>query len=207
MKRLFSCILTLALSIVFTLNANAQNTSAQARKILEKTSHVIGRPGGISASFSLHHPTNGTINGSIAIKGNKFNARTSQAIVWFNGKTQWTYMKKNDEVNVTTPTLAQQQMMNPYTFINIYKKGYTLSSKNLGSSNEVHLVAQTNKQSIQEMYVTINKKSFTPSKIRMKHGGKWYNITIGDFSTKNQPNSLFTFNSKEFPTAEVIDLR
>lgn len=207
MKRLFFSLVTLAMSVVLALSANAQNTSTQARKILEKTSRVIGRPGGISASFSMQHPTNGTINGTIAVKGNKFNARTSQAIVWFNGKTQWTYLKKNDEVNVTNPTLAQQQMMNPYTFINIYKKGYTLSSKNVGANIEVHLVAQTNKQSIQEMYVTINNKTFTPSKIKMKHGGKWYNITIGAISSKNQPNSLFSFNSREFPSAEVIDLR
>ena len=31
-------------------------------------------------------------------------------------------MKKNQEVNISTPTEAQQQSMNPYKFINIYKK-------------------------------------------------------------------------------------
>ncbi len=29
-----------------------------------------------------------------------------QAIVWYNGKTQWTYMKKTNEVNVSNPTQA-----------------------------------------------------------------------------------------------------
>ena len=141
------------------------------------------------------------------MKGNKFHAKTSAATVWFNGKTQWTYMKRNDEVNVSNPTLAQQQMMNPYTFVNIYKKGYTLSAKSEGANNVVHLVAQTKKQSIQEMYVTVNKKTSVPSKIKMKHSNKWYTITIGSLSSRKQPDSLFSFNSKDYPSAEVIDLR
>ena len=141
------------------------------------------------------------------MKGNKFHAKTSAATVWFNGKTQWTYMKRNDEVNVSNPTLAQQQMMNPYTFVNIYKKGYTLSAKSEGANNVVHLVAQTKKQSIQEMYVTVNKKTGVPSKIKMKHSNKWYTITIGSLSSRKQPDSLFSFNSKDYPSAEVIDLR
>ena len=155
----------------------------------------------------MAHPTNGKISGTIAVKGNKFHAKTSAATVWFNGKTQWTYMKKNDEVNVSNPTLAQQQMMNPYTFVNIYKKGYTLSAKSEGANNVVHLVAQTKKQSIQEMYVTVNKKTSVPSKIKMKHSNKWYTITIGSLSSRKQPDSLFSFNSKDYPSAEVIDLR
>ena len=207
MKNLFLYLIAVVTVLGYSLGASAQGGDAQTRTILAKTAKVIGNAGGVSASFSMHHPTNGTINGTIAVKGNKFNARTPQAIVWFNGKTQWTYMKSNDEVNVSTPTLAQQQMMNPYTFINIYKKGYNLSSKKTAKGYEVHMKAQTTKQSIQEMYVTINAKTYAPSYVKMKHGGKWYNISIGSLSTKKIPDSRFSFNSKEFPSAEVIDLR
>lgn len=187
--------------------AQTAQTQAQARAILDKTAKVIGRAGGVSASFSMSSPGTGNVSGTIAVKGNRFNARTPQATVWFNGKTQWTYMKHNNEVNVSNPTQAQQQMMNPYAFINIYKSGYTLSSKAAGQTNEVHLVAQNQKRSIQEMYISVDRKSGVPSKIRMKHGGKWFTITVSGFSAKNQPDKLFTFNSKDYPSAEVIDLR
>ena len=206
MKHALFTLLTVVLS-VFTTSLYAQNNSAQARSILDKTAKVIGYPGGVSASFSMNNPSTGTVSGTIAVKGNKFNARTKQATVWFNGKTQWTYMKKNNEVNISTPTAAQQQMMNPYTFINVYKNGYKLASRATANGNEVHLVAVGGKQSIQEMYVTVNNKTYVPSLIKMKHGGKWYTITVSNFSKKNQPNSIFTFNSKDYPTAEVIDLR
>ena len=204
---LLSILLVAAMAVVASVQSMAQSNPAQARAILDKTSKVIGHKSGVSASFTLNNPTTGNVSGTIAVKGGKFNARTPQAIVWFNGKTQWTYMKKNNEVNISTPTQAQQQMMNPYTFINVYKTGYKMSSTKAGGSYEVHLVAQNQKRSIQEMYVMVNSKTYVPSRVKMKHNGRWYTVTISNFSTKKQPDSLFTFNSKDYPSAEVIDLR
>ena len=204
---LLSILLVAAMAVVSSVQSMAQSNTAQARAILDKTSKVIGHKSGVSASFTLNNPTTGNVSGTIAVKGGKFNARTPQAIVWFNGKTQWTYMKKNNEVNISTPTQAQQQMMNPYTFINVYKTGYKMSSAKAGASYEVHLVAQNQKRSIPEMYVTVNSKTYVPSRVKMKHNGRWYTVTISNFSAKKQPDSLFTFNSKDYPSAEVIDLR
>lgn len=204
---LLSILLAAAMAVVASVQSMAQSNPAQARAILDKTSKVIGHKSGVSASFTLNNPTTGNVSGTIAVKGGKFNARTPQAIVWFNGKTQWTYMKKNNEVNISTPTQAQQQMMNPYTFINVYKTGYKMSSTTAGGSYEVHLVAQNQKRSIQEMYVTVNSKTYVPSRVKMKHNGRWYTVTISNFSAKKLPDSLFAFNSKDYPSAEVIDLR
>lgn len=204
---LLSILLVAAMAVVASVQSMAQSNPAQARAILDKTSKVIGHKSGVSAAFTLNNPTTGNVSGTIAVKGGKFNARTPQAIVWFNGKTQWTYMKKNNEVNISTPTQAQQQMMNPYTFINVYKTGYKMSSTKAGGSYEVHLVAQNQKRSIQEMYVMVNSKTYVPSRVKMKHNGRWYTVTISNFSAKKLPDSLFTFNSKDYPSAEVIDLR
>ena len=204
---LLSILLVAAMAVVASVQSMAQSNPAQARAILDKTSKVIGHKSGVSAAFTLNNPTTGNVSGTIAVKGGKFNARTPQAIVCFNGKTQWTYMKKNNEVNISIPTQAQQQMMNPYTFINVYKTGYKMSSTKAGGSYEVHLVAQNQKRSIQEMYVTVNSKTYVPSRVKMKHNGRWYTVTISNFSAKKLPDSLFAFNSKDYPSAEVIDLR
>lgn len=208
MKRLFlGIIMTMCLTWIGTSTSSAQKSDAQARKILDRTAKIIGRSGGASASFTMSNASSGTVSGTIAIKGNKFNARTAQMTVWYDGKTQWTYMKKNNEVNVSTPTQAQQQMMNPYTFVNIYKTGYNMTATTSGANDEVHLVAQKQNKSITEMYITINRKTGVPSKVKMKHKGKWNTITVSNFSPKNLSNTVFTFNSKDYPKAEVIDLR
>lgn len=190
----------------FTTFSFAQ-TGNQAKQILDKTAAVLSRKGGASASFQLSNAKMGKVSGTIAIKGNKFHAATPQAIVWFNGKTQWTYLKKTEEVNVTTPTQAQQMMMNPYTFINIYKTGYVMTASTASNSFEVHLKAQNNKRTIQEMYITVDKKTYVPLTVKMRQQKAWTTISISNFKGVNQPASLFVFNSKEFPGAEVVDLR
>lgn len=196
-------ILALALVAMMSIGAMAQT----AQQVLDKTAAVIGNKSGASANFKMSSSKYGSASGSIAIKGNKFNARTPQAIVWFNGKTQWTYLKKTNEVNVSNPTQAQQMSMNPYTFINIYKTGYKSSLKTVGSNYQVHLVANNQKRSVAEMYITINKKTHIPSVVKMRQGNTWSIITVSNFRAKSVSNSTFNFNSKECPGAEVIDLR
>ena len=197
------------LSLVFMLmlmsiSIYAQN-AAQARKILDKTAAVIGRKGGASANFTVSGKY-GNSSGTISIKGNKFNARTPQAVVWYDGKTQWTYMKKSQEVNISTPTDAQQQSMNPYKFINIYKNGFKLGVKNVSGGWQVHLYATNQKRTIKEMYVTIGK-NYYPKTIKMRQSNGWTTINVSNFKPKNLSDSMFRFNAKDYPHAEVIDLR
>lgn len=202
MKTRFMTLLA-ALLIMVSSGCNAQT----ATEVLQKTASVVGRKGGCSAHFTLSSEKYGKASGSLAIKGNKFNARTDKATVWYNGKTQWSYMKSTNEVNVSNPTQAQQMSMNPMTFINIYKTGYNSSMTANGAEYVVHLTAQNTKRSVQEMYITINKKTYVPTKVRMRQGKSWSDITISQFKAQNQPNSTFSFNAKDFPTAEVVDLR
>lgn len=194
------------LMLVLALGVSAQQ-AAQARKVLDKTAAIVGHKGGATANFKVSSAKVGTATGSISIKGNMFQARAEGAIVWYNGKTQWSYLKSTDEVNVTTPTEAQRMRMNPYTFITMYKQGYTLGMTQQGSNYQVHMVAQNKQRTVQEVYLTISKATYKPSIIKMREGQTWTTITISNFQTKNLSNSLFSFNAKDFPTAEVVDLR
>ena len=200
MKR-FSFLL-IALAVSFGLYA--QNP-ALARKILDKTASVVGNKGGASANFSISGKS-GNASGTIAIKGNKFNARTAQAIVWYDGRTQWTYMKNSQEVNVSNPTEAQLQAMNPYKFINLFKSGFNLGVKTVSGGWQVHLTASNPKRSIQEMYITIDK-NYHPKTVKMRQTGGWTTINVSNFKAKNIGDATFRFNAKEYPHAEVIDLR
>ena len=84
-----------------------------------------------------------------------------------------------------------------------FKRDITLS----GSNYVVHLVANNQKRSVAEMYITINKKTHIPSVVKMRQGNTWSTITVSNFKAKSVSNSTFNFNSKECPGAEVIDLR
>jgi outer membrane lipoprotein-sorting protein len=202
MKKTIMLMLATAL---MGLCAQAQN-AAKARQILDKTAAIVGNKNGASASFTIKGAKAST-SGKISIKGNKFTATTPEATMWYDGKTQWTYVKDTEEVNISSPTEAQQAQMNPYKFITMYKSGYTLSMKTVAAGYEVHLVSQDKKRSIPEMYITVNSKTYLPSTVRLFNGKNWTTITISNFKASNLSDALFTFKPKDFPHAEVIDLR
>ena len=97
--------------------------------------------------------------------------------------------------------------MNPYKFITIYKTGYDLSMKSVGNSYQIHMTAQNKQRSLQELYITINKRTYNPSNVRMLQGKNWTIINISNFKANNLSNDIFSFNSKDYPKAEIIDLR
>lgn len=202
MKRIIAIIIAFAAIHI----GYAQNPQL-ARKVLDKTAAVIGHKGGASANFKISSKQFPTTSGTITIKGKKFQASTPHAVVWFDGKTQWSYMKSTDEVNISNPTEAQQVSMNPYKFINMYKSGYTLGIKSVGNNYEVHMTAQNKQRTVQMLLITVNKATYKPSLIKMKYNNSWTTISISGFQAKNLSNSMFVFNSKDYPQAEIIDLR
>lgn len=199
MKKYFSFIM------MFLLCVGAYAESA--KRILDKAAASVSNPGGVQAHFQMISKQFGSTEGQIAVKGNKFHATTPDATIWFDGKTQWTYMKGNDEVNISNPTEAQLQAINPYNFINIYKNGYSLSAKKVENFYEVHLVPKDKKRKIQEMYIIVDCNSYHPTHVKMKQKDKWSTIIISQLSTATLSDNLFQFNSKDFPKAEIIDLR
>ena len=125
-------------------------------------------------------------------------------------------------------TMAQtaQQVLDKTAAVIGNKKGATanfkLSSPKYGSASgtitikgnkfnarnyQVHLVANNQKRTVAEMYITINKNTHVPSQVKMRQGSTWSTINISGFKAKGVSNNSFVFNSKEFPGAEVIDLR
>ncbi|MBF1456865.1 MAG: cell envelope biogenesis protein LolA [Prevotella nigrescens] len=194
-----------ALAFMLSVNAFSQS-SADAKKILDKAAAVVGRRGGAAANFSITGGEVGRTSGSIIIKGNKFKAITPETTIWFDGKTQWAYMKSTNEVNVSTPSEAKRLSMNPYAFITMYKNGYHMSMKTTAAAYIVHLQAIHPARSMQEFYVTISK-TFYPQQIKMLQGKKWVTINISSFRAASHPNSYFRFRHSDAPSAEVVDLR
>ena len=184
------------------LNASAQT----AKSVLDKAAATVTMKAGVKADFKMTGSM-GSTSGTIIIKGKKFHATTPQASVWFDGKTQWTYMKDNDEVNIVNPTEEQLQTINPYNFLNLYKKGYNATLNSNGNNHVVHLIASTASNKIRELFITIDKKTNHPTQVKLLQGKKWTIFDISNLKKQNIPDSQFKFNTKDFPKAEIIDLR
>ena len=200
--RMVMGVLPFYLFTFLPLNVQAQT----ATKVLDKAAATITMKEGVKADFKMTGSM-GSTSGTIVIKGKKFHATTPQASVWFDGKTQWTYMKDNDEVNISIPNESQLQAINPYNFINLYKKGYKATLNSDGNKHVVHLTATSAERKIKELFVSVDKNTYQPTQVKLLQGNKWTVFDITNLKKQAVSDAEFRFNAKDFPHAEIIDLR
>ena len=89
----------------------------------------------------------------------------------------------------------------------LVQTGYNLGLTDKGKAYWVHLTARNPKNSVPEIYILIDKKTSHPETIKMRRGKEWTTVTVRNFKAGRLADSVFTFNAKEFPHAEVVDLR
>ena len=213
-KYIFSVLIAL-----LSLPVIAQQQQSQAKAVLDKTAEAFRKAGGVKADFTIKAVTNGLAEGSesgtIQLKGEKFVLKTSDVVTWFDGKTQWSYVIKNDEVKVSTPTQEELQQINPYTFLYIYQKGF---SYKLGAVKtyrgkavwEVVLTAKDKKQDLERIILYVTQDTYDPLYILLQQRGQQTRseITVTSYQTRqNYADGIFTFDRKQYPGVEIIDLR
>lgn len=209
--KLFAIIIFAAIAGV----VSAQN----ARSILDKASEAYNATGGLTAGFTLNakDPRSKSVNsydGKAYMKGDKFKIEIPDAITWFNGTTQWVYVKDTEEVNVTTPTNEELQAISPSALFNIYKKGFNLlykgEKKAAGKTlQEVELTPQKKGGDFTKIIVQIDKTSNIFYKVTLidKSGLENELIIKNYLVDKNLSDNLFRFEKKDYPDADIIDLR
>ena len=117
-------ILCLLVALCMGLTAAAQENN-EARQLLDRVADAFRQAEGVEIAFEVRAPE-GTSEGRIRLKGEKFRLDTEGITTWFDGRTQWTYLENSDEVNVSEPTAEELQSINPYAWLSLYKNGYTL---------------------------------------------------------------------------------
>lgn len=190
--------------LVLAMMSYAQN----ATQLLDKSAATLRAAGNVKIGFTLE-AEGGSSTGYIKLQKQKFVINMGGTITWFDGKTMWTYVKANDEVNVTNPSADAVAKMNPYAFLSFYKKGYT--AKMGKSTTKEHEVLLTGKSGspFKKVVVRLNKSTKYPTVITMTSSkGDVTTIRCNSF-LKNQKytNATFQFNKKNYPNVEVVDLR
>jgi outer membrane lipoprotein-sorting protein len=131
-----------------------------------------------------------------------------------DGKSQWTYLKKDKEVQVGDAAKGGEGINNPSQIFTIYERGYkylyTGEQKIAGKAFQViDLTPENDKQSIFKVRLLIDKvKKQIYSALLFDKNGNKYNYTVKSF-TPNAPiaDSMFAWDAKSHPGIEVVDLR
>jgi len=208
------------LVLFLVLNVLALSVCAQdARTILDKAADVYNKAGGIRAGFVLdakdpNSKVTHSYDGTALLKGNKFRIEIPDAITWFDGTTQWVYMKDTEEVSVTTPDENELQGISPAYLFNIYKKGFKLIYK--GEIREggktkvmVEMIPEKKDSSIKSILVHIDKESNMFSSIKLvDKSGLENSLHIVKFKPGvDIADNTFIFNKSDYPDVEIVDLR
>ncbi len=182
--------------------------SAKAAGVLDKTATSFVKGKGIALSFM------GSQKGVLQLQGDKFHLLCGGVESWFDGKTQWSYVAKSEEVTVSTPTPEEVQETNPYALLRSYKKRFgciykgtkTLQGKKV---HEIELTPQNKANAGTSVILHITVDSYIPQSITLKlPGGRSQIFTVSSFQTgKTYDAKTFCFDAKKYPKAEVIDLR
>ncbi len=192
------------MAVMLAVLAQAQD----ATKILDQSAAVLKSAGNVKIGFTLEGE-GGSSNGYIKLQGQKFVLNMGGIITWFDGKTMWTYVKANDEVNVTEPTAAEVAKMNPYAFLSFYKNGYT-AQMGTGTA-KAHEVVLTGAEGspFQKVVIRVNKSTHYPTSVRMTSAKGTETYIRCNSLLKNQryKSSTFQFKEKSYPNVDVIDLR
>jgi outer membrane lipoprotein-sorting protein len=156
---------------------------------------------------------NDEFKGKITVKGDKFRMALPEQEVINNGSTIWTYLPDAKEVNIDNYD-PNSEDINPSKIHEVYKKGYKylyLQDKTEGGvlCEEVDLVPEKKDAQYFKIKMFINKKEKTVQSFTLfDKGGNRYKYTISKFVPNAKiDDSYFTFDPKNYPGVEVIDLR
>jgi len=210
-------IITLIACIGFFTFATAQKDT-KAKELLDKSSAALAQAGDMYAYFTLTikdglNKTSQSFDGTIQMKGNKFKIDTPDRNIYFDGKTQWVYDKSYEEVTISEPTGEEIQALNPKLIFSVYKNNSNL--KYVGAKTDIKMrkVQEVSifpkKGEITQINVQINNADYFPVMFHIFYKNKIENIIyINKYQTnQNFSDDLFVFDKKQFPNAEIIDLR
>ncbi len=150
--------------------------------------------------------------GTMWLQESKMRLETDDISTWYNGKTRWCYVPSANEVSIDEPSKKEMASMNPYTFMNIYKKGFKMTVKETvlrgEAVYEVYLKARYTKMDVKEVYVDIRKSDYQPLCIRVREDDDWQRVSILSFKGNlNLSDDFFNFKESEHPNVLVNDMR
>jgi hypothetical protein len=155
------------------------------------------------------------VTGKLLMEGNCYHFDTEEIKIWFDGTTQWTmqYSDEYDELYISTPTLEEQQSINPYLLLKNYKEYFTArdgSTKALAGKpvHQVILNAKDEEQGLSSLHVYVKSDGNIAALTLIFPDEREYKIEVRSMrSGLTFPKHTFTYSEKTHPADEVIDMR
>lgn len=219
MKNLLFSILLLVNLSAFAQPQGMGKNDAAAKKILDAVSAKFKSFKTVTAKFNLKienaaGKVQGSKSGVVNLKGTKYRINVTGQEIISDGNTSWTYDKGSNEVQINRIDKSANTITPQKMFTNFYDKDFLYKTNpdvKIGGKmlQEVELTPIDKSKPFFKVLVNIDKATQTirQTKVFEKNGNRYtYSIVTLQPNT-SLPDALFTFNSKQYPKVEIVDLR
>ncbi len=193
----------------------AQNNS-QAEKIIVDLL-TDAKVNAIKTAFKLtYSPKSNSqeqvATGTFTIKGNKFVLEMNEMKVFFDGKTQWSYLTQNNEVSITEPSEKELSETNPMAILSGFKTKSSIrfSSKTTTPQNYcIEMLTKLKNQDISKIEVQVNKSTNNLVSIKLfNKNGSTSHLSLQNFQKEVKvADNEFIFIVGKHKGVVVNDLR
>jgi outer membrane lipoprotein-sorting protein len=221
MIKYFSFLFLLIGATMQTISAQtAETNDAQATKLLDKISKKYDAYKALDLDFSLVVEVPGekkmTQKGRISQAKEAYRLTMDDQTIISDGKTNWIYLKKNNEVQITDVQVGDKNgLLTPRQLLSMYKgKDYVYAIVDKTTENGVVLTQiefkPTSKSSeYSKIRLAINEKTGFISSVRAfaKDGSRYAFVVVKHNTAAKHAAMHYTFDKAQFPGARVEDLR
>lgn len=212
-NKLFSILAIIGLTSFAGITTVSAQTDKKAQDVLDAMSAKFKSLKAFKANFTYTQAGEAGMKGEATVKGTKFRLKIAGQEILNDGKIMATYMKESNEVNVQDYDPSEGGDINPTNIYSIYKKGYKYKylGETKSGANVLESVELTPSKAgqVSKVQITVDKKTRNVKSwvISQKNGQKTTYKIDAFQENPTVADALFTFNSRMFPGAEVIDLR
>jgi outer membrane lipoprotein-sorting protein len=208
----------LILLVLASFTAYSQ-TDKLAQDILNTLSSKYKSYKSIKANFTIviedqHDKSKQEQIGTLCLKGNKYKLQIAGQDIISDGKTRWTYVKDANEIQIDNQK-KDENSITPTNIFTIYEKGW--QSKYTGEKQtrnityqSIELVPSEGKsKNVFKVKLSVDKSQKTiSSAVIYDKNGSIQTISVNKFIPDGaNDDSIYIFNSSNYPGSEVVDLR
>jgi outer membrane lipoprotein-sorting protein len=192
----------------------------EAKTVLDRVAAKARQMKTIQADFELviedkKENSRSTSTGNLVIKQEKYKITTQESVVYFDGRTMWTYMIPNKEVTISEPGKNDEEFMsNPakiFTFYNRdFKYRYVKETTLNGTKfHEIDLYPMNLNQPYTRIRIFVSQETDMPEIISTAgKDGVDYTVNFRNLQSDREiSDQSFTFDPSKNKKVEVIDMR
>jgi outer membrane lipoprotein-sorting protein len=208
----------LLISIFLSLTIQPNPQQAQARKLLDKVKSLYENASSLEIPFTYEQSKADIAGlskkGQLYSKGQMFKLILDDFELYNDGKTQYTFFKKNKEVQITDSD-SKDNKYHPKYIASIHNSGdytYKLGKKTREAGHLLTLIEfkpKMNTNPIASLNMYVDEKTNQIQKVQwIETDGNKTSIRFGKcVFDKSMPDSNFTLNINELKGIHIEDLR